>query len=196
MLRPPAPRNAPALAHRLLEPTRTGQRRPRRERRHRLGLRAARRPPQHQAIRGPSRHERPAIRGPSRHERRPARGQQPDQARLRPGPRRHGPAQEQPAQREGPVQRRLSPHRLRAEPGQRRRSRVRLVPPGHPVRGRARRARRLPSQATGGRCPLRGPGPTQRRPSSARQGQRPEADELATGTTKDAPAGQRDRRVE
>jgi hypothetical protein len=185
MPRPPAPRNAPARARRLLVRTRTGQPPPRRERPHRPGLRAARRQPPHQATHGPSRRERRA-----------ARGRPPVQARLRHGPRRHGPAQEQPAHQERLVPRRLSPHRLRAEQGQRRRSQVRLVEPGHQGRGRAHRARRLPSQATGGQCPLRGPGPNQRRPSSVRQGQRPEADELVTGTTKDAPAGQQDRRVE
>jgi len=186
MPRPPAPQIGPAHGHRLLLRARTGQPLPRREQRRRPGPRAARRlllPPQ-------------AIRGPSHRARQTARGQKPVRASLRPGPRRHGPAPEHRAQPERPVRQRPSRHRLRAEPGQRRRSRARLVPPGQPARGRPHRARRLRSQATGGPCPLRGPGPSQRRPSSARQGQRPEADELATGTTKDAPAGQRDRRVE
>jgi hypothetical protein len=195
MPRPSGPRNGPAPGRRLLLRARIVPH-PRRRERQRRQRRQRQRRPDRLAAQRPLAPDPPAsrpLRGPSRRDQVPqaAQDRPQDRARRRRGQRRHGQALEHRAHRERPVRQHRSRARRRAEPGLRHRSRVRRVPPGQPVRGRARRAGLPRSPARDGLCPHRGPGrPSQRQPSSARQGQRPAADELATGTTKDAPAGQ------
>lgn len=192
MPRPSGPRSGPAHERRLLLPARIVPHPRRHERQRRPDQPAAQRPmppepPASQQLRGPRRRDQmpPA-----------ARDRPPDRARPRRGQRRHARALEHRAHRARPVRQHQSRARRRAEPGRRHRSRVRRVQPGRPVRGRARRVGQPRSPARDGQCPRHGPGrPSQRQPSSARQGQRPEADELATGTTKDAPAGKSGGRI-
>ena len=205
MPRPSGPRNGPALGRRLLlrarivpHPRRRERQRPQRTQRQRRQRqrRQRQRRPDRLAAQRPQAPDPPAsrpLRGPSRRDQVPqaARDLPQDRARPRRGQRRHGRALEHRAHRERPVRQHRSRARRPAEPGLRHRSRVRRAPPGQPVRGRARRAGLPRSPARDGLCPHHGPGrPSQRQPSNARQGQRPEADDLATGTTKDAPAGQ------
>ena len=205
MPRPSGPRSGPAHERRLLLPARIVPHPRRHERQRRPDRPAAQRPmapepPASRQLRGPRRRDqmpqaargRPPDRARPRRDQMPpaARDRPPDRARPRRGQRRHARALEHRAHRARPVRQHQSRARRRAEPGPRHRSRVRRVQPGRPVRGRARRVGQPRSPARDGQCPRHGPGrPSQRQPSSARQGQRPEADELATGTTKDAPAG-------
>ncbi len=120
----------------------------------------------------------PRVAASARPATRPAPSQPSSQPSSQPPPARARRSRDRP-----PGRPRLSLARRRAGPGQRRRSRARRVERGQRPPGRAHRARPLRSPAKHGRCPRQG----QPRPS-ARPGQRPEADELAAGTTKDAPA--------